>query len=135
MQNLAERIRKDLRRASDQSEAPVLQRFFKTGPGQYGEGDVFIGVMVPESRKIAKTYADLADLPTIKEPLGSPVHEERLVALLMLVIRNKTQGAPTAKFYLQNLDRVNNWDLVDLRSQRTKHTRSIPVRQRQVAAV
>ncbi len=70
--------------------------------------------MVPESRKIAKTHADSADLPTIKQLLGSPVHEERLVALLMLVIKCRTQEALTAKFYLQNLDRVNNWDLVDL---------------------
>lgn len=114
MQNLAERIRKDLRRASDPSKASVLQGFFKTGPGQYGEGDVFIGVTVPETRKIAKTYADSTDFPTIKQLLDSPVHEERLVALLMLVIKYRTQGAPTAKFYLQNLDRVNNWDLVDL---------------------
>jgi 3-methyladenine DNA glycosylase AlkD len=114
MHDLAEIIRNDLRRAGDPAKIPVLQRFFKTGPGQYGEGDVFIGVMVPESRKIAKTYADSADLPTIKQLLGSPVHEERLVALLMLVIRSKTHGALTAKFYLQNLDRVNSWDLVDL---------------------
>ena len=114
MQNLVESIRKDLRRASDPRKALILQRFFKTGPGQYGEGDVFLGVMVPESRKIARSYADSADLPTIKHLLGSALHEERLVALLVLVIKYKIQGAPMAKFYLRNLDRVNNWDLVDL---------------------
>ena len=114
MQNLAERIRKDLRKASDPSKVSVLQGFFKTGPGQYGEGDRFMGVTVPEARKIAKAHADSADFQTIKHLLGSPVHEERLVALLMLVMKNKTHGALAAKFYLQNLDRVNNWDLVDL---------------------
>jgi 3-methyladenine DNA glycosylase AlkD len=98
----------------DPSKALVLQGFFKTGPGQYGEGDRFLGVTVPESRKIARTYAELADFQTIRELLGSAVHEERLVALLMLVTKSKTHLAPAAEFYLQNLDRVNNWDLVDL---------------------
>jgi 3-methyladenine DNA glycosylase AlkD len=114
MLDLVKIIRNDLRIASDPSKVTVLQRFFKTGPGQYGEGDVFIGVKVPESRKIAKAHADSVDLPAIKQLLGSPVHEERLVALLMLVIRSKRHGTLTARFYLQNLNRVNNWDLVDL---------------------
>jgi len=70
--------------------------------------------MVPESRKIAKTYADSAGLSAIKQLLCSQVHEERLVALLMLVTKYKTQRTQIAKFYLRNLDRVNNWDLVDL---------------------
>ncbi len=114
LQNLAERIRKDLRSASDPNRALVLQGFFKTGPGQYGEGDRFLGVTVPESRKIARDYANSADFQTIRQLLTSAVHEERLVALLMLVIKSKTHIAPAAKFYVRNLDRVNNWDLVDL---------------------
>ena len=114
MQNLVESIRRDLRRAADPEKVPVLQRFFKTGLGQYGEGDVFLGVSVPESRKIAKNYSHLADFPAIKELLDSRIHEERLVALLLLVLKYKSEKQHVARFYCNNLHRVNNWDLVDL---------------------
>jgi 3-methyladenine DNA glycosylase AlkD len=100
---------------ADPGRAKIMQGFFKTGPGQYGEGDVFIGVTVPQSRQVAKRFGDLA-LGEIKDLLCSGVHEERLVALLILV--QKYAKAPDkeeiVKFYLDNIKRVNNWDLVDL---------------------
>jgi 3-methyladenine DNA glycosylase AlkD len=103
-----------MRALGDLEKAKVMQRFFKTGPGQYGQGDIFIGITVPASRQLAKKYAAEITLADVKTLLHSQIHEERLVALFMLV--QKYQGEPekTTKFYLENLDRVNNWDLVDL---------------------
>jgi 3-methyladenine DNA glycosylase AlkD len=108
-------IKRELRKAADPKKAAVLQGFFKTGPGQYSEGDVFLGVTVPQSRAIAKKYADVA-LPEIKMLLDSKIHEERLVALLLLVQKYKDaeDKERIAKFYLDNIKQVNNWDLVDL---------------------
>ncbi|PIT89131.1 MAG: DNA alkylation repair protein [Candidatus Levybacteria bacterium CG10_big_fil_rev_8_21_14_0_10_36_7] len=95
--------------------------FFKTGKGQYGEGDKFIGVRVPDVRKVAKVFSGLGFME-IKKSLGSEIHEERLTALLILVEnfkkakkeKNKKEQSRICKFYLKNLKRVNNWDLVDL---------------------
>lgn len=94
-----------------------LPKFFKTGPGQYGEGDRFLGVVVPDSRRVAKLHKD-EPLPVCAALLASPWHECRLCALLMLVERFRK--APEAErkavfdFYLAHTDRINNWDLVDL---------------------
>lgn len=90
--------------------------FFKTGPGEYGEGDRFIGIRVPVLRKLVKDYDDLP-LPTVVALLHSPWHEARLLALLILV-RHYQRGTPTIReqiyrTYLREKDRVNNWDLVD----------------------
>lgn len=91
-------------------------RFFKTGPGQYGEGDTFIGVRVPTLRKLARECRDLP-LTGIEDLLRSPIHEERLLALLVLVqgIGKGDDAHRTAvyDFYLGNTRHVNNWDLVD----------------------
>lgn len=114
MQNLVDRIRKDLRRASDPSKALILQRFFKTGPGQYGEGDVFLGVTVPESRKIAREYSEFSDLASVGNLLRSKVHEARLVGLLILVQKYERGEKGIPEFYVKKLRHVNNWDLVDL---------------------
>lgn len=86
------------------------QRFFKTGPGEYGEGDVFLGISVPEQRKVAKKYN--LSFKDIQELLDSKVHEERLVGLLILMRNKNKEGA--FKFYLANTKKINNWDLVDL---------------------
>jgi 3-methyladenine DNA glycosylase AlkD len=107
----------ELRKYSSQEKAKILSRFFKTGPGEYGEGDVFIGVKVPEIRKVVKLFLELA-LFDILQLLCSPIHEERLFAVLLLVQRYK-MGDPASKkaiveTYLQNTARINNWDLVDL---------------------
>jgi 3-methyladenine DNA glycosylase AlkD len=109
----------ELRKVSSEEKANILRRFFKTGPGEYGEGDRFIGVKVPEIRKVAKLFQSLA-LADILQLLHSPIHEERLLALLLLVQRYQA-GDPGSKkavveTYLQNTARINNWDLVDLSS-------------------
>ncbi len=109
--------RQRLRKLGNKKKAQNLQRFFKTGPGEYGEGDVFLGVQVPQSRKVAKEFQDLA-ITEVKKLLRSPVHEERLLALLILV-RRYSKGDTVArqriyKLYLQHTKFINNWDLVDL---------------------
>src|SRR3990170_1257712 len=113
-------LRKDLERVADSKRAEVSKRYFKTGKGEYGEGDVFLGITVPQSRKIAQRYKDL-DFFSIKKLLRSKFHEERLIALLILV-QNFSGGSdplnPLKKkiyeFYLSNTRYINNWDLVDL---------------------
>lgn len=91
-------------------------RFFKTGPGQYGEGDTFIGVRVPALRKLARECRALP-LTEIEALLHSPVHEERLLALLILVLGvgkcDDAHRKAVYDFYLGNTQHVNNWDLVD----------------------
>ena len=113
------KLKKDLRSKSNSKRAKNLQRFFKTGKGEYGEGDVFLGITVPESRKIAQKHKDLG-LTYIKKLLSSKFHEERLVALLILVHRfskgDEQQRKSIFAFYLKNTKHINNWDLVDLSS-------------------
>jgi 3-methyladenine DNA glycosylase AlkD len=112
-------IRKELQSMADPDKAAMLQRFFKTGPGQYSEGDIFIGVMVPQSRQVAKKFSQLP-LGEVRTLLYSGIHEERLVALLILARRysstssSKEEKEEIVKFYLDNIKQVNNWDLVDL---------------------
>src|SRR5512143_3133667 len=113
----AHELRKQLRRLADPEKARVLQGFFKTGPGQYGEGDVFLGITVPVLRRLAKQCRDTS-VAEAARILASPVHEERLLALLLLV-RIFEAGDEAAKkkicgLYLRNTRYVNNWDLVDL---------------------
>ena len=96
-----------------------LPYFFKTGKGQYAEGDQFIGVVVPDSRKLVKEYWQKATLEDVQEILKSEFHEMRLVALLILVTKfEKTKDEKEKKnlvdFYLKNTKYINNWDLVDL---------------------
>lgn len=97
----------------------MLSRFFKTGKGQYGEGDCFLGITVPAQRRIAEKYRGLS-VSDIKKLLSSKAHEHRLVALLILIIQYR-KGSPEGKkrlcdFYLDNRARINNWDLVDISS-------------------
>ena len=111
-----ENIQKRLNNLGNRRHAAVSRRFFKTGPGQYGEGDVFIGVRVPVLRKLAKEYSDLT-VEDIVILLQSHIHEERLLALLLLV-GSFLKGDEAAKksiyeIYLNNTGYVNNWDLVD----------------------
>lgn len=106
----------DLLKLADKKKAAFFPSFFKTGKGEYGEGDVFIGVTVPETRSIAKKYKGLS-LKEIERLLKDKRHEVRLCALLILVEQFK-KGDGTAKkkiyeFYLEHLKWVNNWDLVD----------------------
>ena len=96
----------------------ILSGFFKTGKGEYGEGDVFIGVSVPDNRKVARIFA-AADYVVVEEMLNSDVHEYRLSALLSLVARYEKARTGEEKgqirdFYLNHTKHINNWDLVDL---------------------
>jgi 3-methyladenine DNA glycosylase AlkD len=97
-------------------KAQVLQRFFKTAPGEYGEGDIFVGLRVPETRKLAKVYQALP-FSEIILLLQSPIHEARLLALLILVLIYKQGDASVQNqiydLYLKNTRFINNWDLVD----------------------
>jgi 3-methyladenine DNA glycosylase AlkD len=102
--------------AADERKAQNLAWFFKTGPGEYGEGDVFLGLTVPMSRKIALRYTHLP-LKEIAKLLASPIHEHRFVAFEILVAQydkgEEEQRQHIFDFYLQNTHRANNWDLVD----------------------
>lgn len=109
-------VRSSLKALGNQERAAVLQRFFKTGPGEYGEGDIFLGIRVPDLRKVAKGVHAVIDDALLL--LRSPVHEERLVALLIL-IRLFSKGEEPARkgifnAYLKNTVHINSWDLVDL---------------------
>lgn len=112
----ASAVRSALAHAADDEKAVVLARFFKTGKGEYAEGDVFIGVTVPKQRALARTFRDLP-LAEVTTLLASKVHEERLTALLILVSRFERGDDETKRevvdLYLANLKHVNNWDLVD----------------------
>jgi 3-methyladenine DNA glycosylase AlkD len=109
-------LRTRLRDLADPKAAAHAQRFFKTAPGQYGAGDEFLGIRVPILRALARTHRDLAD-GGVRSLLRSRFHEERLLALLMLVDRFRRSGAGRRaaiyRLYLANLDHVDNWDLVD----------------------
>ncbi len=94
-------------------KAQHLQRFFKTGAGQYGEGDIFWGITVPEMRKVARKYKDV-DSSSLEKLLAHKVHEVRLCALLVMVAKAKAEPQPIFKLYLSQTKYVNNWDLVDL---------------------
>jgi 3-methyladenine DNA glycosylase AlkD len=107
----------DLRRRASPRKAAILQRFFKTGPGEYGEGDRFLGVVVPDIRAVARRFRGMP-IPAFAPLLKSPFHEERLLGLLMLVDRYQRGGerdkARAYRCYLAHLSCINNWDLVDL---------------------
>lgn len=110
-------IQKEIRRLANPEKAKVLAGFFKTGKGQYGEGDKFLGVTVPQIRKLVKEYRQLPFAETL-QLLKSDFHEERLAALLIMVVQfekgDEKQRKKIFEAYLKNTKRINNWDLVDL---------------------
>ena len=106
-------ICRELRSYSTAEKREVLPRFFKTGKGEYGEGDRFMGVVVPDTRKVAKNHNDVS-WEVLETLLESEWHECRLCALVILVNRFKKQPDETLSFYLDHTKGVNNWDLVDL---------------------
>src|SRR4030066_521540 len=110
-----------LKNQANPEQAKTLSRFFKTDKGEYGEGDEFLGIKVPVSRKIAKQFKELS-LSEIQELLDSKVHEERLIGLFILVEQYRKADAEKMQaiyeFYLKNAKRVNNWDLVDLSAEK-----------------
>lgn len=109
-------IRTRLLSLEDKAKAKFFQGFFKTGKGEYGEGDRFLGLTVPTLRKLAKEYSDLS-LPEIEKSLKSPFNEERLLALLILVRRfqksDQSVKDKVVRLFLKNRRFVNNWNLVD----------------------
>lgn len=107
------RIIKELRAYSDDEKKAVLPRFFKTGKGEYGEGDKFLGVIVPNTRKVAKNHKDSPYI-VIEMLLESEWHECRLCALLMLIEKYRKEPDEAVHFYLTHTKDINNWDLVDL---------------------
>lgn len=109
-------LERELRQAGTPERAAGAARFFKTGAGEYGEGDVFIGIPVPALRRIALQYRDLP-LHEVQQLLQAAEHEFRSAALEILVSQHKRGDAKTRrqvlKFYLANTKHINNWDLVD----------------------
>ncbi len=111
-------VKAELRKHIDPVKAAFFPRFFKAGKGEYAEGDKFIGVTVPNQRKVAKKFRDLPEAE-IRKLLNDPVHEHRLTGVLILVgqyqnaKRDEARQQEIVDFYLDHLDRVNNWDLVD----------------------
>ena len=114
-------LREILKKHANPAQTKIHLRFFKTGKGEYGEGDKFLGIKVPVSRQIAKEFKDLS-LDDIQDLLNSKIHEERLIALFILTEQYRKGDEEKKKFiynfYLKNTKQVNNWDLVDLSAER-----------------
>lgn len=107
----------DLKKLENKEKAKIMSGFFKTGKGQYGEGDKFLGITVPDQRRLAKKYTE-ASLVDVKKLLANKIHECRLIGLLILVEKfgkaDESQRKKIVDFYLDNVRYINNWDLVDL---------------------
>jgi 3-methyladenine DNA glycosylase AlkD len=110
-------LKKELKNLSNPRQAKNLQRFFKTGKGEYGEGDIFLGIKVPIQRKVAAKFYGLSS-KDIEKLLESKIHEHRMTALFILIKKYEKGGEQKKKiifnFYLKNIKNINNWDLVDL---------------------
>jgi len=110
-------LKQELKKLANPKQAKIHAWFFKTGKGQYGEGDIFLGTKVPVQRKIAKKYPNLT-LKDIEQLLQSKIHEHRLCALFILIAKYKKANdnlkKQIFKLYLKNAKQINNWDLVDL---------------------
>jgi 3-methyladenine DNA glycosylase AlkD len=116
----AKDVLRELHALANARKATDLQRFFKTGPGDYAEGDIFLGIVVPKTRVIAKKYADLS-LPDIKKLTESTYHEVRFCGLLILIKQFEKTGSKAEQkrlfdFYIKQLKAgyINNWDLIDV---------------------
>ena len=118
MSPLTKRIIEALTNKANPEKASFLPKFFKTGPGEYGEGDQFLGVTVPNQRQIAKQFFKEITFEEFSELIQHPYHEVRLTGLLALVYRfektkSESEQEKLVHFYLSHLEFVNNWDLVD----------------------
>jgi len=113
----AEEAKRTLRKLADPKAAQFLAGFFKTGPGQYADGDKFLGIKVPITRDVAKNFIEMP-LSQLRILIRSEWHEERLMALVLLVNQfakgNEEQRRAIYEFYLQHTRYINNWDLVDM---------------------
>ena len=110
------KLKKEILEKSSKEKSKIYAKFFKTGKGEYGEGDIFLGLTVPEQRILAGKYTNLV-LDDVKKLLESKYHEHRLMGLFILVYKyersNEKEKAGIKDFYLENKHRGNNWDLVD----------------------
>ncbi|MBL6990597.1 MAG: formate dehydrogenase subunit alpha [Bacteriovoracaceae bacterium] len=112
-------VKKELLKSANQKKAQELMRFFKTGPGEYGEGDKFLGIKVPDIRKVARKYKKIS-IEDATALLRSSFHEERMCALFILINKyqdkkvTKSQQEQIYKIYIKNVKYINNWDLVDV---------------------
>ncbi|OBW42254.1 DNA alkylation repair enzyme [Chryseobacterium sp. MOF25P] len=118
MSTILKEIKESLAVLSIPEKVAFFPKFFKTGKGEYGEGDLFLGVKVPDQRAVAKEYYAKISLDELSDLLSSPYHEHRLTALIMLISKFEKTKDLSAKeeiinFYLKHLDFINNWDLVD----------------------
>ena len=117
MEKITKIITSELQALSDDEKREIFPKFFKVGKGEYGEGDRFLGVTVPNIRAIAKQYKNIS-LNEIRELMQSEWHEVRLCALLIMVEKSKKKDEALRQqlfdLYLSQTDRINNWDLVDL---------------------
>jgi len=111
------KLKKELYNLADPRRARISRRFFKTGKGEYGEGDIFLGIKVPQQRKIAIKYGNL-DFNEIGKLLKDKIHECRFIALIILIKKYQNADWKGKKgifnFYLRNSKRINNWDLIDI---------------------
>lgn len=118
---MLDELKKGLRAQADPAKAKILRSFFKTGPGEYGEDDIFLGLAIPKIRALSKRYSCL-DISDAEKLLSSPIHEERLCALLILVRKFEKGDGPEKREiyrrYLKNTVYINSWDLVDLTADR-----------------
>jgi len=118
MSDVIKEIQEALAVLSIPEKAAFFPKFFKTGKGEYGEGDLFLGVTVPDQRSVAKEYYAKISLDKLSELLSSKYHEHRLTALLILILKfektkDKIIKEEIVEFYLNHLKYINNWDLVD----------------------
>jgi len=116
-------IKDELQQLSDQAKAAFLPRYFKVYPGGYGAGDIFIGVTVPNQRKVAKKYYQQISLNQIEQLLHSSIHEHRLTALLLMVykfdkLKTDSEKKNLVDLYLANTLYINNWDPVDVSAEK-----------------
>lgn len=113
---MLKKLQRELQSLTDPKKAEILSRFFKTGKGEYGEGDIFLGITVPKQREIAKKYRHLSR-QDIQKLLKSKIHECRLTSLMILRMQYQKAKEEQKKdffdFYLRNTKYINNWDLID----------------------
>jgi len=113
---MLKQLEKELQKSGNPSKAKIYSRFFKTGKGGYGEGDVFIGLTVPEQRALAKKYVNLS-ITDVEKLLSNKIHEYRLTGFFILVYKfekaDEEQKKEIVDFYLKNKHRANNWDIID----------------------
>ncbi|ABR31549.1 DNA alkylation repair protein [Thermosipho melanesiensis] len=107
-----EQLKKELEKYINNEKAKFLPKFFQAYPGGYGEGDRFLGIQVPNQRKVAKKFRDLT-FEEVEKLLHSEYHEHRLTAIFILIHKFKENPEKVVEIYLRNIDKINNWDLVD----------------------